>query len=117
MAVRSPGGRKRPSTGAILALYGVLEQLAPGPVVTLNRAVALAEVRGPAAGLDLLATLDGDARMARGHRLPATRAHLHEMAGDLAAAEAGFRTAAARTASLPERRHLTARAARLAARM
>ena len=43
----------------ILALYGVLERIAPGPMVTLNRAVAVAMVQGPEAGLDLVATVDG----------------------------------------------------------
>ena len=43
----------------ILALYEVLEQVSPGPVVTLNRAVAVAMVDGPKAGLALLGTLDG----------------------------------------------------------
>src|SRR5260370_4986954 len=42
----------------ILALYEVLEQVSPGPVVTLNRAVAVAMVHGPRAGLALLGTLD-----------------------------------------------------------
>ncbi|HET9724028.1 MAG TPA: sigma-70 family RNA polymerase sigma factor, partial [Actinomycetota bacterium] len=60
----------------ILALYDVLERVSPGPMVTLNRAVALAMVDGPRAGLALLGTLDGDERMARNHRLEAVRAHL-----------------------------------------
>ena len=51
-------------------------------MVTLNRAVALAMVRGPPTGLDLLATLEADDRMARHHRLHAVRAHLLERAGD-----------------------------------
>lgn len=45
----------------ILALYGVLERIAPGPIVTLNRAVALAMVDGPRAGLALLATVEEQA--------------------------------------------------------
>src|SRR6185437_8564052 len=53
----------------ILALYRVLEQVAPGPVVTLNRAVAVAKVDGARAGLAVLAGLEGDERLARGHRL------------------------------------------------
>jgi RNA polymerase sigma factor (sigma-70 family) len=97
----------------VLALYELLEQVAPGPAVTLNRAVAVAMVHGPAAGLDLLATLASDQRMANHHRLLATRAHLLEQAGDRTGAAASYRAAASRTASLPERRHLTARAARL----
>ena len=44
----------------ILALYELLDRVAPNPMVTLNRAVAVAMVHGPAAGLDLLATLDDD---------------------------------------------------------
>jgi predicted RNA polymerase sigma factor len=71
-------------------------------------------VRGPRAGLDMLETLDGDDRVARHHRLEAVRAHLLEMAGDHAAALVSYRTAARRTTSLPERRYLETRAARLA---
>jgi RNA polymerase sigma factor (sigma-70 family) len=97
----------------ILGLYDLLEKLAPNPMVTLNRAVAVAMVHGPAAGLDLVAALESDNRMARHHRLLATRAHLLELAGEHAAAAASYREAARRTTSLPERRHLTARAARL----
>jgi predicted RNA polymerase sigma factor len=98
----------------ILALYELLERLGPNPMVTLNHAVALAMVRGPQAGLDLLATLDGDERMARHHRVPAVRAHLLEMAGELDPARDAYREAARRTTSLPEQRYLEARAARLA---
>jgi len=98
----------------IVALYELLAQVAPNPMVTLNQAVAVAMVRGPVAGLDLLATLDGDARMAGHHRLDAVRAHLHEMAGDLDAARTSYRSAARRTTSLPERRYLEGRAERLA---
>jgi RNA polymerase sigma factor (sigma-70 family) len=98
----------------IVALYQVLERLSPNPVITLNHAVAVAMVRGPRAGLDMLETLDGDDRVARHHRLEAVRAHLLEMAGDHAAALASFRIAARRTTSLPERRYLETRAARLA---
>jgi RNA polymerase sigma factor (sigma-70 family) len=97
----------------ILALYEVLEQVSPGPVVTLNRAVAVAMVRGPRAGLAVLGTLDDDDRMARTHRLEAVRAHLLELAGDDAAARDAYRLAARRTASVPERRYLALRAARL----
>jgi len=98
----------------ILALYEVLERVAPGPVVTLNRAVALAMVNGPRAGLALLGTLDDDERMAHSHRLEAVRGHLLERAGDLAAARASYRKAARMTASIPEQRYLALKAARLA---
>jgi RNA polymerase sigma factor (sigma-70 family) len=97
----------------ILVLYELLGQVAPSPVVTLNHAVALAMVRGPEAGLALLATLDGDGRMAGNHRLEAVRAHLLELAGDTAAARERYRAAARRTTSLPEQRYLEGRAARL----
>src|SRR5246500_2784674 len=60
------------------ALYLILERIAPNPMVTLNRAIALAETEGPQAGLALLATLDNDDRMARHHRLLSVRAHLLE---------------------------------------
>jgi predicted RNA polymerase sigma factor len=99
----------------ILALYEVLERHLAGPVVSLNRAVAVAMVHGPAAGLEVLATLDADPRIVGHHRLSAARAHLYEMAGDHGAARDHYRTAAARTTSLPEQRYLQLRAARLAA--
>ncbi|HZC40129.1 MAG TPA: RNA polymerase sigma factor, partial [Streptosporangiaceae bacterium] len=98
----------------ILGLYQLLDQLAPGPMVSLNRAVAIAMVEGPAAGLDLLRTLESDRRLAGHHRLHSARAHLLEMTGDVAGAVAAYRAAARRTTSLPERRYLTGRAARLA---
>jgi len=97
----------------ILALYEVLERVSPGPVVTLNRAVAVAMVNGPRAGLAVLGTLDGDERMAHTHRLEAVRGHLLELAGDETAARESYRRAARMTASLPEQRYLTLRAARL----
>jgi RNA polymerase sigma factor (sigma-70 family) len=98
----------------IVGLYELLEQLAPGPMVSLNRAVAVAMVAGPAPGLDLLRELESDRRLAGHHRLHATRAHLLEMSGDTRGAVASYREAARRTTSLPERRYLTGRAARLA---
>src|SRR5207248_7051459 len=97
----------------ILALYDVLATVAPGPVVTLSRAVAIAHVHGPRAGLALLGTLDTDERMAHSHRLEAVRAHLLEHAGDPAAARESYLRAAVMTASLPEQRYLELRAARL----
>jgi RNA polymerase sigma factor (sigma-70 family) len=97
----------------ILALYEVLAQVAPGPVVTLSRAVAMARVHGPRAGLALLGTLDADQRMAHTHRLEAVRAHLLEQAGDPRAARESYLRAAQMTASLPEQRYLTRRAALL----
>ncbi|MBV2155837.1 RNA polymerase sigma factor [Kitasatospora sp. SUK 42] len=95
------------------ALYLILERIAPNPMVTLNRAIALAEVAGPRAGLDLLARLDEDQRMAGHHRLLSVRAHLLERTGDTAGAYEHYRRATRATASLAEQRHLQARAARL----
>ena len=97
----------------ILALYDLLERFDPGPVVALNHAVAAAMVHGPRVGLGRLAALDDDPAMARHHRLAAVRAHLLERAGEPEAAAAAYRTAAERTLSLPERRYLLERAARV----
>jgi predicted RNA polymerase sigma factor len=97
----------------ILALYDVLDGIAPGPVVTLNRAVALARVDGPRAGLALLGTLDDDARLEHSHRLDVVRAHLLELAGDPVAAREAYLRAARRTGSVPEQRYLALRAASL----
>ncbi|GIF13599.1 RNA polymerase sigma factor [Actinoplanes teichomyceticus] len=97
----------------VYALYLILERIAPNPMVTVNRAVALAEVAGPAAGLALLAGLDGDERMRGHHRLLSVRGHLLEKAGQRAQAYAHYRDAARATASLAERRYLRSRAARL----
>ncbi|MFD8780720.1 RNA polymerase sigma factor [Kitasatospora sp. NPDC059599] len=94
-------------------LYLILERVAPNPVVTLNRAVALAEVEGPQAGLALLATLDADARMAGHHRLLSVRAHLLEKGGDPAGAYEHYRRAGRATPSLAEQRYLEGRAGRV----
>jgi RNA polymerase sigma factor (sigma-70 family) len=98
----------------ILALYGLLKRMSDNPMVTLNHAIATAMVSGPPAGLRLLEVLDVDPRMAGHYRLDAVRGHLHEMAGNPAAAIAHYRAAAARTTSIPERNYLATRAARLA---
>ncbi|MEV0340370.1 DUF6596 domain-containing protein [Nocardia sp. NPDC050713] len=96
----------------ILALYNLLERIAPNPVVTLNRAVAVAMVHGPSAGLALIDTLE-EPLAGAGHRLDAVRGHLHEMAGEYPVAVAHYTAAARRTTSVPERDYLTLRAARL----
>jgi RNA polymerase sigma factor (sigma-70 family) len=99
----------------VLALYDLLERVIDSPMVRLNKAVAVAMVAGPRAGLDLLATLDGDERMTRHHRLAAVRAHLLELAGDTDGAAAAYVDAAGRTLSEPEQRYLRDRARRLVA--
>ncbi|MFT7838497.1 sigma-70 family RNA polymerase sigma factor [Saccharothrix sp. BKS2] len=96
----------------ILGMYGLLERMTGNPVVSLNRAVAVAMVHGPAAGLALVDELEP--RLPGHHRLDAVRAHLDEMAGDADAAVRHYRIAAARTTSTPEQRYLVDRAARLA---
>jgi len=96
----------------ILALYDVLAALAPGPMVALNRAVAIAMVRGPAAGLAELDDAAADPALGGHHRVDAVRAHLLDELGDREAARECYLRAAQRTRSLPERRYLLARATR-----
>jgi predicted RNA polymerase sigma factor len=99
----------------ILALYSILQGMTDNPMVRLNHAVAAAMVHGPATGLDLLASLEGDERLRGHHRLAAVRGHLKEMAGDSQGAIAHYLAAASQTASLPERNFLLEQAARLRA--
>nr|WP_202897262.1 DUF6596 domain-containing protein [Actinopolymorpha pittospori] len=91
-------------------LYGMLHDLAPGPVVTLNHAVAVAEVDGPAAALAMLEPLLGDRRLRRNHRLYAVHAHLLERDGRIEEARAAYATAARLATSIPEQRYLNAKA-------
>lgn len=98
----------------VMALYELLKQVAPSPMVTLNHAIAAAMVHGPAKGLELLKALDSDLRIAGHYRLDAVRAHLFERVGDQEAAIKHYRIAAERTTSLPERHYLMTQAARLA---
>jgi RNA polymerase sigma factor (sigma-70 family) len=97
----------------IVALYQVLQSIAPNPMVSLNQAIAVSMVDGPQAGLELLRALDSDDRMAGHHRLAAVRAHLLELSGDVTAARDAYQLAARRTTSIPERRYLKDKAARL----
>jgi RNA polymerase sigma factor (sigma-70 family) len=96
----------------IVALYRLLMRLQPdNPMISLNHAVAVAMVDGPTAGLALLD--DITTALPTSHRPIAVRAHLLEQAGDEAAARDAYAEAARRTTSLPERRYLERRAARL----
>jgi predicted RNA polymerase sigma factor len=97
----------------ILALYNLLERIADNPVVRLNRAVAVAMVKGPKEALQLLDALETDDRMRDHHRLHAVRAHLLEMAGEPAEAIISYRAALSRVHSVPERNYLLAKLARL----
>jgi RNA polymerase sigma factor (sigma-70 family) len=96
----------------ILGLYNLLDSIAPGPMVTLNRIVAFAMINGPEAGLRQLAVAEADPALVGHHRVHAMRAHLLELAGDHQAARAQYELAARGTQSLPEQRYLTLRAAR-----
>jgi predicted RNA polymerase sigma factor len=95
------------------ALYRMLERVAPGPVVTVNHAVAVAMLHGPDAGLLLLEPLLATEVPGRYHRVHAVRGHLLEMRGDAEEARAAYAAAAELTTSLPEQRYLNERAARL----
>jgi RNA polymerase sigma factor (sigma-70 family) len=97
----------------ILHYYELLETVSANPVVTLNHAVAVAMVHGPQAGLAMVADLEADGRLAGQHRLDAVRGHLLEMAGDTGAAAEAYLAAARLTISIPERRYLETRAARV----
>ena len=95
----------------IATLYRVLGQLAPSPVVELNRAVAVSMADGPAAGLAILDTLAGQPALRGYHLLQSVRGDLLERLGRRAEARAEFERAAAMTANVRERAHLLARAA------
>ena len=97
----------------ILVLYDLLNTVAPGPMVTLNRIVAAAMVHGPRVGLRLLDKASAEPALAGHHRVDAVRAHLLDMAGDREAARVHYRAAARRTLSVPEQRYLESRAAQL----
>ncbi|HEV3397713.1 MAG TPA: DUF6596 domain-containing protein, partial [Actinomycetes bacterium] len=89
----------------ILALYDQLLALAPGPVVALNRAVAVAEVEGPAAALTLVDELELDGY----HLFHATRADLLRRLGRDAEAAQAYDDAIARTRNTAERAFLESR--------
>jgi len=97
----------------ILALYDLLRRMSDNPMVALNHAIAAAMVHGATKGLELLEALKADPRIAEHHRLDAVRAHLLELAGDCEGAVTHYRSAAGKTASLPERNYLLTQAARL----
>jgi RNA polymerase sigma-70 factor (ECF subfamily) len=94
----------------ILTLYDHLTALMPGPVVALHRAVALAEVDGPAAALPLVDALAG---LDRHHVFHAVRADLLRRLGCAEEAAAAYERAAALTDNAAERRFLDARRAAL----
>jgi RNA polymerase sigma factor (sigma-70 family) len=95
----------------VLMLYDMLERAAPGPMVTLGRAVALAMARGPEAGLALVDDLERSGALAGHHRLHSVRAHLLEQLGEGDAARESYLLAAGLTTSAPERDYLQRKAA------
>ncbi|MBC6449991.1 RNA polymerase sigma factor [Actinokineospora xionganensis] len=95
----------------ILGLYELLNACAPGPMVTLNRIVALAMAHGASEGLAALAT--AESALGGHYRVGAVRAHLLEMAGELEAARGEYEVAAARTLNVAEQRYLRGRAGRI----
>jgi RNA polymerase sigma factor (sigma-70 family) len=94
----------------IAALYDALAELAPSPVVELNRAVAIAMAYGPAAGLELVDALEETGALDGYHLLPAVRGDLLEKLGRLAEATAAFKLAAAQARNERERTVLLGRA-------
>jgi RNA polymerase sigma-70 factor, ECF subfamily len=98
----------------IAALYDALAQLAPSPVVELNRAVAVAMAFGPAAGLDLVDGLASEPSLKAYHLLPAVRGDLLAKLGRREEAAAEFERAASLTRNARERELLLGRAAECA---
>ncbi|RQR57605.1 RNA polymerase sigma factor [Burkholderia sp. Bp9126] len=95
----------------IVALYDALAEVAPSPVVELNRAVAVGMAFGPAAGLELVDALRDDPALARYHWLPSVRGDLLAKLGRADEAKAEFRRAAELTRNARERELLLGRAA------
>jgi RNA polymerase sigma-70 factor (ECF subfamily) len=90
-AVRRSTGRA--DWAAIKRLYDALEEITGSPVVAINRAIAMAETDGPAAGLAALAALEGDGRLSQYQPYWAARAALLASAGDIDAADAAYEQA------------------------
>ncbi len=98
--------------GRIAALYDALAQLAPSPVIALNRAVAIGMAFGPAAGLELVDELLDEPALKNYHLLPSVRGDLLEKLGRLSEARSEFERAAGLTQNVRDRTLLLARAAR-----
>jgi RNA polymerase sigma-70 factor (ECF subfamily) len=90
-AVRRSTGRA--DWAAIKRLYDALEEITGSPVVSINRAIAMAETDGPAAGLAALAALEGDGRLSQYQPYWAARAALLASAGDIDAADIAYEQA------------------------
>jgi RNA polymerase sigma-70 factor, ECF subfamily len=94
----------------IAALYAELSQIAPSPVVELNRAVAVGMAFGPVAGLELVDTLTSESSLQNYHLLPSVRGDLLRKLGRLEEARGEFERAAALTRNVRERELLLERA-------
>jgi len=94
----------------IVALYNELAQLAPSPVVELNRGVAVAMAFGPAAGLDIVDALASEPSLKSYHLLPSVRGDLLRKLGRFDEARAEFERAAGLTRNAAERELLLERA-------
>jgi RNA polymerase sigma factor (sigma-70 family) len=99
----------------IVALYDAVAQLAPSPVVELNRAVAVGMAFGPAAGLDLVDAIVSEPSLKAYHLLPAVRGDLLRKLGRSVEARVEFERAASLTDNAVERKLLQRRAAECAA--
>jgi RNA polymerase sigma-70 factor, ECF subfamily len=93
----------------ILRLYGELDRVQPSPIVTLNRAVALAMVEGPSAALRIMDELAAGEDLKNYHLLHAARADMLRRMGDRAAAASGYRRALELAGNDAERRYLQRR--------
>jgi RNA polymerase sigma-70 factor (ECF subfamily) len=89
----------------IVWLYDMLMAIRPGPVVALNRAIAIAEKDGPEQGLAAIRAIDRPDRLARYPFFPAALGELELRRGDRSAAATHFRAALALARSPAERRH------------
>jgi RNA polymerase sigma-70 factor (ECF subfamily) len=104
------GAAEETDWARIVALYEALAQVAPSPVIDLNRAVAVSMAFGAAAGLELVDTLTAEGALENYHLLPSVRGDLLQKLGRLEEARAEFERAAALTRNARERHLLLARA-------
>jgi RNA polymerase sigma-70 factor (ECF subfamily) len=100
----------------IVALYDALREIAPSPIVDLNRAVAVGMAFGPAAGLELVDALRSEPALKQYHLLPSVRGDLLKKLGRLGEARKEFERAASLTRNTRERALLLERAAQSAPR-
>ena len=93
----------------VLDLYNELMRMNPSPVIALNRAVALARVKGPAEALAAVAAIENDPSLANYYLLPSVKGRLLSELGDRVGAAACYREALAHSCTEPERRFLLRR--------